>query len=103
MEWVNVRVTGVGPIAAPRLPALPSRADAAPSGRRPVCLDEAGWIETDVYWRPDLAPGQRLHGPAVVEDFGSTVPLAAGFRADVDRVGNLIVSRSPHDPGRKHA
>ena len=103
VEWVNVRVTGVGPIAAPRLPALPSRAYAAPSGRRPVCLDEVGWVETDVYWRPDLAPGQRILGPAVVEDFGSTVPLAAGFRADVDPVGNLVVSRSPRDPGRKDA
>jgi N-methylhydantoinase A len=95
VEWVNVRVTGVGPIAAPRLPDLPAREKAAPSGHRPVCLDSSEWVDTESYWRPDLAAGQHLDGPAVVEDFGSTVPLHAGFRADVDTVGNLIITRSP--------
>jgi N-methylhydantoinase A len=95
VEWVNVRVTGVGPIAAPRLPDLPAREKAAPSGHRAVCLDSSEWIDTEIYWRPDLAPGQHLDGPAVVEDFGSTVPLHAGFWADVDTVGNLIITRSP--------
>ena len=95
VEWVNVRVTGVGPIAAPRLPDLPAREKAAPSGHRPVCLDSSEWVDTESYWRPDLAAGQHLDGPAVVEDFGSTVPLHAGFWADVDTVGNLIITRSP--------
>jgi N-methylhydantoinase A len=95
VEWVNVRVTGVGPIAAPRLPDLPARENAAPSGHRPVCLDSSEWVDTESYWRPDLAAGQHLDGPAVVEDFGSTVPLHAGFWADVDTVGNLIITRSP--------
>jgi N-methylhydantoinase A len=95
VEWVNVRVTGVGPIAAPRLPDLPAREKAASSGHRPVCLDSSEWVDTEIYWRPDLAPGQHLDGPAVVEDFGSTVPLHAGFWADVDTVGNLIITRSP--------
>jgi N-methylhydantoinase A len=95
VEWVNVRVTGVGPIAAPRLPDLPAREKAAWSGHRPVCLDRSEWVDTEIYWRPDLAPGQHLDGPAVVEDFGSTVPLHAGFWADVDTVGNLIITRRP--------
>jgi hypothetical protein len=30
----------------------------------------------------------------VVEEYGATVPLAPGFRAQVDRFGNLIVTRS---------
>jgi N-methylhydantoinase A len=60
-----------------------------------VCLDSSEWVDTEIYWRPDLAPGQHLDGPAVVEDFGSTVALHAGFWADVDTVGNLIVTRSP--------
>jgi N-methylhydantoinase A len=94
VEWVNVRVTGVGPIDAPRLPDLPSDQNAAASGHRLVCLADARWVGTDIYWRPDLAAGQRVSGPAVIEDFGSTVPLHPGFHAEVDRVGNLIISRS---------
>ena len=35
--------------------------------------------------------GDVLDGPAVVEEFGSTVPLHPGFRATVDRFGNLLV------------
>jgi N-methylhydantoinase A len=34
-----------------------------------------------------------VEGPAVVEEYGATVPLAPGFRAEVDRFGNLIVTR----------
>jgi N-methylhydantoinase A len=32
-------------------------------------------------------------GPAVVEEYGATVPLHPGFRARVDRFGNLLVTR----------
>ena len=32
-------------------------------------------------------------GPAVIEEFGSTVPLHPGFAARVDRFGNLLVTR----------
>jgi N-methylhydantoinase A len=34
-----------------------------------------------------------VDGPAVVEEYGATLPLAPGFRAEVDRFGNLVVSR----------
>jgi N-methylhydantoinase A len=34
-----------------------------------------------------------VEGPAVVEEYGATVPLAPGFRAEVDRFGNLVVTR----------
>jgi N-methylhydantoinase A len=32
-------------------------------------------------------------GPAVVEEFSSTVPLHPGFAAEVDDFGNLVVGR----------
>ena len=54
-----------------------------------MCFDD--WVETPVYWRPDLAPGDVVDGPAVIEEFGSTVPLHPGFTATVDRFGNLLV------------
>jgi N-methylhydantoinase A len=46
-----------------------------------------------VHWRPDLAPGQRIQGPAIIEEFGSTVPLHPGFSARVDEYLNIIVTR----------
>ncbi len=32
-------------------------------------------------------------GPAVVEEFGSTVPVHPGFSARVDGFGNLVITR----------
>jgi N-methylhydantoinase A len=97
VEWVNLRVSGVGPIARPvlrRRPPGDGDASRAQTSVRPVCFDaKAGWVDTPVYWRPDLAPGDRLSGPAVIEEFGSTVPLHPGFLAHVDELGNILVRR----------
>jgi N-methylhydantoinase A len=46
-----------------------------------------------VYWRPDLAPGQSVTGPAIIEEFGSTVPLHPGFTGRIDAYRNIIVTR----------
>jgi len=38
--------------------------------------------------------GDVIEGPAVLEEFSSTVPLHPGFRAEVDRFGNLVIRRN---------
>ena len=101
VEWVNLRVTGVGPIRKPELSEVPKGrgAEAAVTGDRAVHFDE----RTDVrlYDRSRLGAGDRVVGPAVVEEFSSTVPIHPGFTAVVDRFGNLVslVRRRspPHD------
>jgi N-methylhydantoinase A len=102
VEWVNLRVTGIGPIPRPSLRPLPERASASvpasvpvPAATRPACFDPAwGFVDTVIYRRDDLYPGDAVQGPAVVEEYGATVPLAPGFRAEVDRFGNLVVTRA---------
>jgi N-methylhydantoinase A len=97
VEWVNLRVTGVGPIRRPRLRETePGDGDAARArtGSRPVCFDgHAEHLDTPVYDRAGLRPGDTVAGPAVVEEYGATLPLHPGFRADVDRHGNLVVTQ----------
>jgi N-methylhydantoinase A len=101
VEWVNLRVTGVGPITRPELRDI-ERADSldsdvasrARSGHREVCFDaDAGFVDTPVCWRPSLLAGDTVRGPAVLEEFGSTVPLHPGFTARVDAIGNLVITR----------
>ena len=101
VEWVNLRVTGVGPITRPELREIASAevagsdASRARTGSRPVCFDaDAGYTETDVYWRPHLRAGDVLTGPAIVEEFGSTVPVHPGFVVRVDSWGNLVITKS---------
>jgi N-methylhydantoinase A len=95
VEWVNLRVSGVGPISRPE-PARIDEGDGSPqaarTGERPVFFDD-DWVTAPVFWRPDLRSGDVVTGPAVVEEFGSTVPLHPGFTARVDDAGNLVVTR----------
>jgi N-methylhydantoinase A len=95
VEWVNLRVSGIGPIRRPDLvelaPADGPVADRAVTGSRQVFFDD--WTDTATYDRPRLAPGDVVRGPAVIEEFGSTVPVHPGFRATVDTFGNLLIER----------
>jgi N-methylhydantoinase A len=93
VEWVNLRVSGIGPIARPELPELPGRSGPAPyAGVRRVCFDE--YVEASIYRRTELGPGDKIAGPAIIEEFGATVPIHPGFCARVDTFGNLVVTRS---------
>ncbi len=94
VEWVNLRVSGVGPIRRPDLVELPAGTggtDRAVTGTRPVFF--ADWIDTPTYDRSLLGRGDVVAGPAIIEEFGSTVPVHPGFAATVDAHGNLLLAR----------
>ena len=94
VEWVNLRVTGVGPIRKPevREVAAGTGAEQARSGSRQVYFD--AWVDAPVYDRARLGAGDVVEGPAVLEEFSSTVPLHPGFTARVDGYGNLVITRT---------
>ncbi len=51
------------------------------------------WTNAAIHDRSMLLAGHLVRGPAVVEEFGSTVPVHPGFVASVDRFANLIIER----------
>jgi N-methylhydantoinase A/oxoprolinase/acetone carboxylase beta subunit len=89
VEWVNLRVTGVGAIARPALEPLAAEGNPL-TGERPVYFGDR-WHDAPVYARERLA-GQ-VAGPAVIQEFGSTLPIHPGFTARVDDLGNVVVTR----------
>jgi N-methylhydantoinase A len=93
VEWVNLRVTGVGPIRRPDTPAVPAGrgVDGAVTGSRKVYFDD--WVEASLVDRSLMGSGDVVEGPAVVEEFSSTLPVHPGFTAEVDTFGNLVVRR----------
>ena len=94
VEWVNLRVSGIGPIRRPDMVELPPKdggTDRAVTGSRRVFFDD--WVDTPTYDRPDLAPGDVVTGPAIIEEFGSTVPVHPGFAVTVDAYGNLLLTK----------
>jgi N-methylhydantoinase A len=94
VEWVNLRVTGIGPIRKPELREVVagSGAESARTGTRRVWFDDT-WVDTPIYDRARLGAGDEVTGPAVFEEFSSTIPLHPGFSARVDVYGNLVVGR----------
>jgi N-methylhydantoinase A len=101
VEWVNLRVTGIGPIQRPELTELvpagsvdssSTGGTAATRSRLVVFGRSSASVPTPLYWRPELGPGDVVSGPAVIEEYGATVPVHPGFAARVDRFGNLLVA-----------
>jgi N-methylhydantoinase A len=89
VEWVNLRVTGVGEMPRPELAPISPAGDPLTGHRRVFFGDR--WHETPVYVRAGLAG--HVEGPAVIEEFGSTLPVHPGFTARVDELGNVVVAR----------
>jgi N-methylhydantoinase A len=94
VEWVNLRVTGIGPIRKPEVVEIRigSGARSAVTGSRQVFFEQRD--EATIYDRSRLGCGDVVKGPAVVEEFSSTVPISPGFDAEVDRFGNLVLRRT---------
>jgi len=67
-------------------------AAAMPVGKRPVWFEDR-FVETPVYKRETLVPGQQISGPAIVEEAESTLVMRPEFALDVDAALNLIVMR----------
>jgi N-methylhydantoinase A len=89
VEWVNLRVTGVGAMPRPALQPLSPGGD-ADVAERPVHFGDR-WHDTPVYARERLTG--EIAGPAVIQEFGSTLPVHPGFAARVDDLGNVVVAR----------
>ncbi len=95
VEWVNLRVTGVGAISRPELqPVAAGDGDPARARDGSRSLFVAGdRYEAPVYRRERLCAGDAITGPAVIQEFGSTLPVHPGFEARVDELGNVVVRK----------
>jgi N-methylhydantoinase A/oxoprolinase/acetone carboxylase beta subunit len=93
IQIVNVRVRGAGKTVSVAWPELPARPPAEPQATHDVWFRADGKpvrIPTPFYLREELAPGQEIAGPAVVQQFESTVVVPPAVRASVDSHGLLI-------------
>ena len=99
VEFVTLRLTAIGTIAKPRLRELPAGSgDAMTALRtvRQVCFAEAGgFVDCPSYDRYRLPAGAVIDGPAIVEEMDSTTVIHPGYRARVDRYGNLLIGAGP--------
>ncbi len=92
-ELIYLRLSAVAIMKKPRTPRLPLIAEgpeAALQGRRLVFL--AGeYIDTPIYLREKLKPGRPALGPAIIEQFDTTILVAHGQQWRVDEWQNLRI------------
>ncbi len=96
IEMVNLRLV----VTVPRMQDAIGRWLAEPwkpegssaEQQRPVVFDDATRpVETRVFWRPHLAAGTEIAGPALIEEANSTTLIGPGDRAAIDPFGNIVI------------
>ncbi len=94
-EFVNFRVTARGVVQKPNLGAVPlaSSDSSAPKATRNVHL-HGELREVPVYDRAALPTGVALEGPAIVEEFGSTIFVETNFAFRAQQTGVLVMERA---------
>jgi N-methylhydantoinase A len=93
-EIVSIRTSVTGVMPKPPMPDIASGGLApsaeAHSGTRPMYLAGA-WLETPTFRRDCLRAGNRIAGPALIEEYASTTVVLPGDQLSVDRIGNLVI------------
>ncbi|MBV9077455.1 MAG: hydantoinase/oxoprolinase family protein [Methylobacteriaceae bacterium] len=94
---VNLRTAAIGRRPGFDLALMAPGPDAslaqARRGTRHVWFDGA-WHEAALYARLELAVGDEIAGPAILEQPDATIVVDPGLKARVDRFGNLVLERA---------
>jgi N-methylhydantoinase A/oxoprolinase/acetone carboxylase beta subunit len=97
IEIPNVRVRGIGlmpPLKVPEVEHGDESPDEALRHERDAWFRVGGSLEqvpTRFYDRTALRAGNRLEGPAIVNQYDSTTVIPPGLTAHVDRFGNIVI------------
>jgi N-methylhydantoinase A len=96
-EIVSLRSAVAGHLHKPPMEEIrqgeASPPQAAFCGNRPVYFkEEEGFLDTPTFDRLSLLGGNRIEGPALIEEYASTTVVHPDDVVDVDRFGNLVVT-----------
>jgi N-methylhydantoinase A len=81
----------------PKLAYGDGRAERALKGERPLFdIDANRFVRAKVYDRQALMAGDRIAGPAIIDQFDATTVVLGGQTATVDGTATLIIETSDH-------
>jgi N-methylhydantoinase A len=92
VEVVTWRLAARGPLPTASPPPVPGGSPAAPRAHRRVAV-EPDAPEVPVFDRAALAVGQRVAGPAIIEERETTLVVLRGWTATVHPTGAIIAER----------
>jgi N-methylhydantoinase A len=95
VEIVTFRVDARGALPASTMRELPPAGplEAARTAVQTVFFED-GPAEVPIYARERLGAGARILGPAILTQFDATTLVLPGQRAEVDRLGSLLISEA---------
>ncbi len=97
-EIVSLRATVTGIVEKPGLERIEKGGDeppaAARTGHRKAYFGGAEFIDAPTFARAGLLAGNRIKGPALIEEHASTTVALPGDSVEVDAVGNLVIAVS---------
>ena len=97
MEVINFRATVVGVTRKP-LPKWSSAEPVEPGRRERDVFFGGAWQACPVHCRDAMRPGWTARGPFLVDQADTTVAVTAGWEAEVDSLGNILLQKG-HQAG----
>lgn len=97
IEFVNLRVSAVGHLGRGAAAALgePAERQVSSANQRQVIFGRKT-METQVFHRADLQPGDVFAGPAIIEEPSCTTVMPPRYQGSVDTYGNIVITRGEH-------
>jgi N-methylhydantoinase A len=95
VQIYGIRVTGFGLIEKPKLQKMRKLERYTPKPlkiRKVYSSTSKEFVNTKIYEHDQLSPGAALTGPAVIQQFDSTVFIPTSHKAEVDAYKNLIIT-----------
>lgn len=97
VELVSVRMTALGVLRPPPINPLPEGRGGAPDAEairitKHVYFATTGFTPTPIYRRSALHAGDRISGPALIEELASTTVVQPGDSLQVNAFGSLVLS-----------
>lgn len=92
VQIVNIAVKAIGQLDRPDLPQLETEGAAEPDHYRQTLFGPGSRHKTPIFARDKLVAGQKVDGPAIIEQMDTTVLVFPGDVCAVDRWGNLVIT-----------
>jgi N-methylhydantoinase A len=91
VEIVTIRVRAKRAVPKPRLVTRRAASTSKSKSQMRRVFSKGAWRQTPVY-RRDQLPRTRLHGPALIVDYGSTTLAPPGWSFVLDKIGTLRIT-----------
>ncbi|MBW3664271.1 MAG: hydantoinase/oxoprolinase family protein [Actinobacteria bacterium] len=88
---VGARLRAVGAIKKPDFGVESSDLEPEPAFRGEAWFEDGGYVDCPFFQRQPWKVGQRLAGPAVIQEYDSTTLVLPGQHWSVDELGSIVI------------